>query len=356
MPEHVLLAVRLDERDPLVAAIRQSQVAQRLVVDGEEPARRTVFGGHVPDRRPVGERQAREALAEVLDELADDARRAQDLRHGEDEVGRGRAVRQLAVEPEADDLGHEHRDRLPEHRRLGLDAADAPAEHAEPVDHRRVRVGADERVGERLPVPCLDDAREELEVHLVADPGVRRHDLQRVERALAPAQEGVALAVALELELRVVPDREPACEVVDLHRVVDHELGRDERVDHARVAAERGHRVAHRGEVDDRGDAREVLQQDARRRERDLARRVGGRVPCRDGLDVGGRHGVPVLAAEEVLEQDPQGVGQARDVEAALQRVEAEDLVVGAPDREGGAGAEGVGVRHDSLLTMRGRV
>ena len=53
---------------------------------------------------------------------------------------------QLARQPEADDLRDQHRDRLAEHRRLGLDAADAPAEHAEAVDHRRVRVGADQRV------------------------------------------------------------------------------------------------------------------------------------------------------------------------------------------------------------------
>ena len=51
------------------------------------------------------------------------------------------------VQLEADDLRDQHRHRLAEHRRLGLDAADAPAEHAEAVDHRRVRVGADERVG-----------------------------------------------------------------------------------------------------------------------------------------------------------------------------------------------------------------
>ena len=47
----------------------------------------------------------------------------------------------------------QHRDRLAEHRRLGLDAADAPAHHAEPVHHRRVRVGADERVGIGRRVP-----------------------------------------------------------------------------------------------------------------------------------------------------------------------------------------------------------
>ena len=48
---------------------------------------------------------------------------------------------------EADHLGEQHRHRLAEHRRLGLDAADAPAEHGEAVDHGGVAVGADQRVG-----------------------------------------------------------------------------------------------------------------------------------------------------------------------------------------------------------------
>ena len=63
------------------------------------------------------------------------------------QVGGGRALGQRAGEAEADDLRDQHRDRLAEHRRLGLDAADAPAEHAQAVDHRGVRVGADQGVG-----------------------------------------------------------------------------------------------------------------------------------------------------------------------------------------------------------------
>ena len=346
VPEEVLLAVRLDERDAFLVAPGQAQVAQRLLVDGEEAARRAVLGRHVPDRRAVGERQAGEPFAEVLDELPDDARGAEHLGHREHEVGRGRALGQLAVQAEAHDLRHEHRDRLAEHRRLCLDPADAPAEHAEPVHHRGVRVGADERVGERPAVARLDHAGEELEVDLVADPGVRRDDLQRVEGALAPAEERVPLAVAAELELGVPPDREAAREVVDLHRVVDHELCRDERVDQARVAAERRHRVAHRGEVDDRGDAREVLEEDTRRRERDLARRLGPGVPGRHRLDVLLRHVHPVLAAEDVLEQHAERVRQARDVVARLERVEPEHLVARSADRERRARAEGVGVGH----------
>ncbi len=101
-------------------------------------------------------------------------------------------------------LRQQHRDRLAEHRGLGLDAAHSPTEHAEAVDHRRVRVGADERVGIREAVAVAEhDLREELEVHLVADAAVGREHAQRLERLLRPAQERVALAVALVLELGV---------------------------------------------------------------------------------------------------------------------------------------------------------
>ena len=54
-----------------------------------------------------------------------------------------------------------------------------------------------------------------------------------------------------------------AAEDVGDHRVVDDELGRHQRVDLARVAAQRPHRLAHRGQVDDGGHAGQVLH-DAR--------------------------------------------------------------------------------------------
>ena len=71
-----------------------------------------------------------------------------------------------------------------------------------------MRVGADERVGERETVARLDDAGEKLEVDLMADAGVGRHDLEIVERALPPAEERVSLAISHELELDVPLDRE----------------------------------------------------------------------------------------------------------------------------------------------------
>src|SRR3546814_8935026 len=67
-------------------------------------------------------------------------------------------------------------DRLAEHRGLRLDPADAPAEHAEAVNHRRMAVGADSGVGvgDRLPVTILarpHRLRDMFQVDLVADAG-----------------------------------------------------------------------------------------------------------------------------------------------------------------------------------------
>ena len=92
-----------------------------------------------------------------------------------------------------------------------------------------------------------------------------RDDLEVVERGLAPAQELVALAVALVLDLDVALEGVGAAEDVDDHGVVDDQLGRGERVDLGRVAAEVGDGLAHRGEVDDAGHAGEVLHDHAGR-------------------------------------------------------------------------------------------
>src|SRR5688572_21444787 len=95
------------------------------------------------------------------------------------------------------------------------------------------------------------------------DAGARRDDAEVVEGELAPAEEFVSLAVAGEFQLDVEVERGVGAEVVDLHRVVDHQVDRHERVDLFRVAAESLHGGSHGGEVDDAGDAGEVLQDDA---------------------------------------------------------------------------------------------
>jgi hypothetical protein len=104
-------------------------------------------------------------------------------------------------------LRDQHRDGLAEHRGLGLDAADAPAENPEAVLHRGVRVGADAGVGVGDAIAVHHDPGQVLDVHLVHDAGAGRDHLEPAERVLAPAQELEPLVVALELELHVPVER-----------------------------------------------------------------------------------------------------------------------------------------------------
>ncbi len=215
------------------------------------------------------------ALAVELDELADDAKAPQPLGDGEHEVGRGHAFVELAGQAKAHHLGDQHRDRLAEHRGFRLDAADAPAEHGEAVDHGGVAVGADQRIGEgdRGAVLLLGPhrLRQIFEIDLVADAGAGRHHAEIVEGGRAPAQEGVALDVPLIFPLDIDVEGARIAEGVDHHRMVDDEIDGDQRVDLARVAfrARSWRRAWPRGRP--RRDAGEVLHQHPRRPEGDLA-------------------------------------------------------------------------------------
>ena len=64
--------------------------------------------------------------------------------------------RQPAVQFEADHCGDQHGKRLTEHGGFRFDSADAPAEHAEAVDHGGVRIRAYQRIGDasRAPSCC----------------------------------------------------------------------------------------------------------------------------------------------------------------------------------------------------------
>ena len=150
--------------------------------------------------------------------------------------------RKRAGEMHAHDIRREEIDRLAEHAGFGFDAADAPAHDAEAVDHRRVRIGADEGVGIVNLRFAICDLRfggqhafgEVFEVHLVHDADAGRHDLEGVERLHAPLEKLVALAVALEFHLQIPPQRVGRAGKIHLHRVIHHQVHRHERFDEFR--------------------------------------------------------------------------------------------------------------------------
>lgn len=314
-PHALRLGVGFDECDALLFTAGHGEVVDGFAVDREEAAGRTVFRTHVADGGAVGERHVVEARAEEFDELRDNALLAQHLHDHQHEVGRGDAFLELAGELESDDLGQKHRDRLAEHRGFRLDTANAPAENAETVDHGGVAVGADTgvRVGGDFAVFFTgpDRLAQIFQIDLVTDAGAGRNDAEVLECLLAPLQEAVALAVALVFQFDVAGKSVRRAEFVDDDRVVDDEVDGNERVDLLRIAAERDHGITHRGEVDDGGNAGEVLHQHAGRTvgdfvfSRALVVEPGGNV-----LDVLLGDGTAIFVAQQVLEQNLHRVGK----------------------------------------------
>src|SRR5262249_11318346 len=100
---------------------------------------------------------------------------------------------------DSDDIGRQKVDGLPEHPGFRFDPPDAPTDDPEAVDHRRMRICADERVGVVDAILLEDAGREILEVHLVNDADSGRNDVETVKRLHAPLEEFVARAVPLEL-------------------------------------------------------------------------------------------------------------------------------------------------------------
>ena len=159
----------------------------------------------------------------------------------------------------ADDFGSEEIDRLAQHPRFGLNASDAPANNAEPVDHGGVGIGADPRI-RIVQIALIKHALGEvLEVHLMDDADARRHHPKRLERLLAPFQELIAFAVAFELHVQVELQRLGGTGKVDLYGMVDDQVHRHQRLDHLRVATEPGHRGAHRRQIHQERNARKIL-------------------------------------------------------------------------------------------------
>jgi hypothetical protein len=314
----LFFGVALDERDLGIAAPGQAKVFQRPLVDREEAGGGAVFGRHIGQRGPIGHCHAGHPGAKVLDEFLHHAFAAQDFRDREHEIGGRGACRKPAGQFEPHNLGQYNIKGLTEHHGFGLDPADAPAQHPKAVDHRRMAVGPYERIGDghrSQGILTEEDALGEVfEVDLMDDPDRRRNDAEILHRLLAPAEKLVSLAVAGHLQVDVGLQRLGRAEAIDLHRVIDHQVDRNQRVDPIGIAPEPLDGATHRGQIDDCGHAREVLKHHAGRLERHLAPRGHGPAPAGQAFHVLFGHRESVAVSQNRLQQDANRKRQARDL------------------------------------------
>ena len=99
--------------------------------------------------------------------------------------------------------------------------------------------------------------------------------------------------------------------------MVDDQFGGEERIDALGIAAHALHGFAHGGEIDDRGNAGEILQQNARGHEGNFFFRSAGPPACQRA-NVFGMNETAVFAAQQIFEQNAQGKGQLGEVGEAL--------------------------------------
>ena len=113
--------------------------------------------------------------------------------------------------------------------------------------------------------------------------------------------------------------------------MIDHQFRRGQRVDGLGLATKLDDGVAHRRKIDHCWHAGKVLQDHARRRERDFMAGLRLRIPVGQRPNIVRADIAAVGMAEQVFHQDLQRVGQPLDMPVA-HGVEPVDLVVPAVD------------------------
>ena len=91
-----------------------------------------------------------------------------------------------------------------------------------PVDHGRVRIGADQRVGIINTLAVAQHALGQvLEIDLMDDADARGDDFERFKGLPAPLKKLIALAVALEFEIEIFLKRVSSSREIHLDRMID---------------------------------------------------------------------------------------------------------------------------------------
>ena len=149
-----------------------------------------------------------------------------------------------------------------------------------------------------------------LEVDLMTDADSRRHHAEAVECPHSPLQKLVACAVALELHFHISAQGVGLARHVHLNRVINDQVHRHERFDHLRIATHLEDGGSHGSQIHEQGNAGEVLQQDARHRERNLPASLFPGTPVRQRADIFLTYLLSIVVAQDGLQHDADAHGE----------------------------------------------
>ena len=120
------------------------QVLKCGFVRCDQTGTRAAFDGHVADRHAAFHRQIANGFTGIFDDMAGAAGGADLADDGEDQVLRGAALRQRAIDSDAHVLKRALQQRLRGHHMLDLGRADAEGQRAERTMGRRMAIAAND--------------------------------------------------------------------------------------------------------------------------------------------------------------------------------------------------------------------
>ena len=142
----------------------------------------------------------------------------------------------LPVNLNPDYYRQEHRSRLTKHAGLRLNTAHAPTNHAEAVDHGGVRIGSNYRVWIRGAAGIKDDWSQYWRFTWCTIPVSGGTTRKFLSDDSAPFQESVPLLISLKLDRgSAVTERVLSTEFIDLNRMVDDKIHRDQWISFSRI-------------------------------------------------------------------------------------------------------------------------
>jgi len=177
-----------------------------------------------------------------------------------------------------------------------------------------VGVRADESV-RVIKLPVRDVSGEDafgqiFKVDLMNDSDARGDDLESVEGVHAPLQELITLPVAFELDFQVALQGLARAVEVHLYGVVHDEINGNQRLNEPWISAEPGNGRAHGGQIHQQGNARKVLQHDARDHEWDFLGPFGCGLPVCQRFNIFFAHPFPVAIPQNRFQHQPDRDGQ----------------------------------------------
>ena len=186
--------------------------------------------------------------------------RAQQLGHTQHKICCGCSFGKFASQPNSNNLWNQHINRLSEHYCLGFDSTNSPTKNAQSIDHRCVAVCSNKTIWIENSIFFPDHFCEIFQVDLMNDARSRWYDSEIAECALPPLQEFIALHIALKFLLVINCQRNSTAIRIDLHRMIDHQIARNKRIDALGISTHPFHRTTHRSKINHTRNTSEILQ------------------------------------------------------------------------------------------------